>query len=194
MRSALVIAGVLAALLVAGFYRIQTTTADPQGYKAKWIATRALRKNHQIVPGDLAYPAEGLAAGRLLLQDNSAEGMHLQAPVLQGESLTPDAIAIKPNLAPGLSSQTYFYVLTEDATPVGGWTEGAAVIPCYKLPDKPKDRPVCIHTPLPILAVHKSTATGDASWLALEIPEKLRCTFAEFALADKRLLMQVKIK
>jgi hypothetical protein len=122
--------------------------------------------------------------------------MHLNGPANPGDRLDRERIARRPNLLTSSpKSHVYFYVLKEEATPVGGWTEGAAVIPCYKPEPKPGEKSgphsVCIHTPIPILAIHKSTAAGDASWLALEIPEKLRCTFADFALAEKRLLLQI---
>jgi hypothetical protein len=108
------------------------------------------------------------AALRLLLNDQRLQGNHLQK---KGR------------------------VVKEDATPIGGWTEDSFVIPCFlKQPAKTGAAPPaasCLHTSLRILAIHKSRAAGEASWLALEIPEKMRCSFAEFALADKRILYQV---
>jgi hypothetical protein len=72
------------------------------------------------------------------------------------------------------------------------------VIPCYAKTDDnhnpPRTRTICIHTPLQILAVHTSHASSEASWLAIGVPTNLRCTFAEFALADKRLLFQISPK
>ena len=105
-------------------------------------------------------------------------------------------LAERPDLS-GVAkgAHIYFYVVKEDTTPIGGWTENAFVIPCFvKASTKPAATPrvvSCIHTPIRILAIHKSRASVEASWLALEIPEKLRCIFTEFALADQHILYQV---
>jgi hypothetical protein len=117
----------------------------------------------------------------------------------QSGSIGPNDISPRPNLTTqSPEEQIYFYVLKEDVTPVGGWTEGASVIPCYAKTDDnhnpPRTRTICIHTPLQILAVHTAYASGEASWLAIGVPTNLRCTFAEFALADKRLLFQISPK
>jgi|SRR5579862_530057 len=197
LRSVLLLGAIAAALALTGLYRISRTSAKPEEYDVRWTATRPLPGNHQLVAGDLGYPAEPMAAARLLLDDTSAAGMHLIGAAKRGDMLGKERISPRPHVQTSIpSSQVYFYVLKEDITPVGGWTEGASVIPCYKTPGtgtgNEKERTVCIHTPLPILAIHKSTASAEASWLALEIPNELRCTFAAFALADKRLLMQVK--
>jgi hypothetical protein len=132
-----------------------------------------------------------------LLNDQRLQGSHFQTAARKPGDVVSDAdLAERPDLSGAATgSQVYFYVVKEDATPIGGWTENAFVIPCFlKAPAKPtatKQVATCIHKPIRILAIHKSRATGEASWLALEIPEKLRCSFAEFALADKRILYQV---
>jgi hypothetical protein len=165
-------------------------------YRNSWLAAHALGPNHQSQPDDLHIPFGPAAALRLLLNDQHLAGNHLQGGARKtGDVLSDSDLEERPDLSNAAKgSQIYFYVVKEDAIPIGGWTESATVIPCYlKAAAKPAAKPVttCIHTPLRILAIHKSRATGEASWLALEIPEKLRCTFAEFALAEKRILYQI---
>jgi hypothetical protein len=197
MRTFILSTVFFSALFVFGLYRVFHATQAPAGYTVTWKAERPLPSNHQIRPGDLSYPQEALAAARILLRDETSNGMHLAAPARQpGQAIRAAEISPRPELkthAP--DSQTYFYVLKEDTTPAGGWTEGASVIPCYQKTvgkgDSAKDKTVCIHTPLPILAIHTGATSTEASWLALEVPANLRCSFAEFAMADKRVLFQI---
>lgn len=197
MRSLILVGVPLSLVLLIAAFRVAGRAESSARYEIGWIATRPLMRNHQIRRGDLAYPGEWLAAARLLLRDESMEGRHVTAEIPRsGERVGASEVSLRPNLTThSPDAQVYFYVLKEDATPVGGWTEGASVIPCYsKTEDERKTskvRIVCIHSPLPILAVHASGSTGDASWLAIEVPGALRCKFAEFALAEKRLLFQV---
>lgn len=162
------------------------------------MATHPIGPNHQSQPDDLHIPSGPDAALRLLLNDQHLAGNHLQGGARKtGDVLSDSDLEERPDLSSAAKgSQIYFYVVKEDALPIGGWTEGASVIPCFlktAAAAKPstKQETKCIHMPLRILAIHKSRATGEASWLALEVPDKLRCTFAEFALADKRTLYQV---
>jgi hypothetical protein len=192
MRSLAIIGGPFIFLFAFGFYHVRRTERGPTGYVFTWLATRSLSINHQILPGDLSHPREWLAAGRLLLRDETVEGMHLMAAAHQrGDEIRADEMSQRPKLVPhSRDTQVYFYVLKQDSAPAEGWTEGASVIPCYqKLAGKPetaKQKTVCIHTPLPILAIHTAKAPSEASWLALEVPASQRCTFADFALAEKR--------
>jgi len=197
MRSVILSALVFVALFGFGLYRVFQASPLSPGYTVTWKAEHSLPSNHQIRPGDLAYPEEPLAAARILLRDESANGMHLAASAVQpGQAIPAEDISPRPVLKTHVpDSQIYFYVLKEDTTPAGGWTEGASVIPCYQKTvgkaDSAKDKTVCIHTPLSILAIHTGATSSEASWLALEVPANLRCTFAEFAMADKRVLFQI---
>jgi hypothetical protein len=181
MRTFILSTVFFSALFVFGLYRVFHATQAPAGYTVTWKAERPLPSNHQIRPGDLSYPQEALAAARILLRDETSNGMHLAAPARQpGQAIRAAEISPRPELkthAP--DSQTYFYVLKEDTTPAGGKGDSA------------KDKTVCIHTPLPILAIHTGATSTEASWLALEVPANLRCSFAEFAMADKRVLFQI---
>jgi hypothetical protein len=192
------VVGVLMFAVPLGIGAFLVSRAKETGteYKNFWLAAHPIGPNHQSRPDDLHIPSGPAAALRLLLDDQHLAGNHLQGGARKtGDVLSDLDLEERPDLSSAAKgSQIYFYVVKEDATPIGGWTESASVIPCYlKAAGKPAARPVttCIHTPLRILAIHKSRATGEASWLALEIPEKLRCTFAEFALAKKRILYQV---
>ena len=185
-------------LLLFGFafWRVSGRTRPEGHYHPRWIAMRRLELNHQITEGDLGYPNEWFAAARSLLQDRTADGQHLVTGARdRGESVTLEDLSPRPNLIPrSENGQIYFYVLKEDRAPAGGWSEGVAAIPCYENPSKkqrPTARPVCIHRPLTVVAVHRSTRAGEGSWLALDVPADLRCTFAEFATAEKRFLYQL---
>jgi hypothetical protein len=183
-------------VFVLGLWGVRRNSSVSTDYHLNWIAARQLPAYHQMQPGDLLYPHEWLAAGRLLLRDESFRGKHLRSKGYNpGNSIYYDEISQRPELKSHLpNSQIYFYVLKEDTTPTEGWTEGTAVIPCYKKTAKSQpasEHTVCIHTPLSILAIHTATAPNEVSWLAIEVPEKLRCTFAEFALAERRLLFQI---
>jgi hypothetical protein len=179
-----------------GAYFVRQSRETGTEYRNSWIAARPIGPNHQSQPDDLKIPSGPLAALRLLLNDQRLQGNHLQGPARKlGDVLSDSDLAERPDLSSAAKgSQIYFYVVKEDAVPIGGWSENASVIPCFLVAAvKPatKQETKCIHVPLRIIAIHKSRATREASWLALEIPEKLRCIFAEFALADKRILYQV---
>jgi hypothetical protein len=192
---------VLAALIFLvpfgiGAYFVWQSKETVTEFRNSWLAARPIGPNHQSQPDDLHIPSGPSAALRLLLNDQRLQGNHLQGPARKvGDVLSDSDLAERPDLSSAAKgSQIYFYVVKEDAAPIVGWTDNASVIPCFlKAAVKPatKQETKCIHTPLRIIAIHKSRVTGEASWLALEIPEKLRCTFAEFALADKRILYQV---
>lgn len=180
-----------------GFFYTSHRNNAPDGYRAVWIAARPLPANHQIVEGDLSYPKEWIAAGRVLLQDHAALSQHLTTGShTAGTPVNVDELSGQPDLTPHApGGHVYFYVLKEDATPAGGWTEGASIVPCYR--DEPSGKEntgpaKCLHVRLPILAVHRSSKSEQASWLAIEVPERIRCKFAGFALAEHRFIYQVK--
>jgi hypothetical protein len=180
-----------------GLYRVATVRPKEGEYSAKWVASRAFAANHQVQQDDLRVPGGIDAVVRLLLEDESLNGAHVKGAAHPAGAVLRDAdFDRRPDLSkPMPHAQIYFYVTKEDSTPIGGWTEGASIVPCYlktegKAPAT-KQRAICIHTPLRILAIHKAQNTNEASWLAIEVPEKFRCTFAEFAMADKRTLYQV---
>jgi hypothetical protein len=180
-----------------GFYYTNHRSNAPEGYRTGWIAARSLPANHQIVEGDLSYPKEWIAAGRLLLQDRTALAQHLiSGPHKTGMPLNVDQLSGQPDLTPHTAGgHVYFYVLKEDVTPAGGWTEGASVVPCYRDPPSGKEKTgpaKCLHVNLAILAVHRSSKPEQASWLAIEVPGSIRCKFASFALAEHRFIYQVK--
>jgi hypothetical protein len=196
MRKYVLAALILLVPLGIGAHFVPHSEKTGTEYGNSWLAARAIGPNHQTQPDDLHIPSGPSAALRLLLNDQRVQGNHLQGPARKSDDKLLDSdFAERPDLSSAAKgSQIYFYVVKEDAAPIGGWTENASVIPCFlRAAVKPatKQETKCIHAPLRILAIHKSRATGEASWLALEIPEKLRCTFAEFALADKRILYQV---
>lgn len=196
MRKYALAAGLFLIPFIIGLYLVGTSRHAPHEYHNSWKTARPIRLNHQNQSDDLhIVPGVG-AALRLLLNDQRLEGDHLQGTEHKlGEPISESDFAERPDLSGAAAgAQIYFYVVKEDQMPIGGWTENALVIPCFlKASTKPATQPKasCIHTPIRILAIHKSRASGEASWLALEIPENLRCLFAEFALADKRALYQV---
>lgn len=191
-----VIGGILFLVpLGIGALLVSRTDKTATKYQNSWLASRPIGPNHQSQPDDIHVPPGPFAALRLLLDDQRLQGDHLQGVAREpGAEIRNSDLAERPDLSGAAkNSQIYFYVIKEDAMPIGGWTENASVIPCFlKTSTKPSEKPVttCIHSTLRILAIHKARVTTEASWLALEIPEKLRCTFAEFALADKRFLYQ----
>jgi hypothetical protein len=196
MRKYFLAAGIFLIPFVIGLYFVATSRHTPHEYRNSWKIARPIGLNHQSEPEDL-HIIPGLdAALRLLVNDQRLQGNHLHGSARKPGDVVSDAnLAERPDLSGAArGAEVYFYVVKEDTTPIGGWTENAFVIPCFlKASNKPTTPPgtSCIHTPIRILAIHKSRASSEASWLALEIPEKLRCTFAEFALADKRILYQV---
>jgi hypothetical protein len=193
----LVLWTVFAIIFGLGFYYTHNRDKAPEGYRAVWIAARPLPANHQIVEGDLSYPKEWIAASRLLLQDHAALSQHLTTgPHNAGTPVNVDELSGQPDLTPHApGGHVYFYVLKEDATPAGGWTEGASIVPCYRDESSGKEKAgpaKCLHVKLPILAVHRPRKAEQASWLAIEVPESIRRKFAGFALAEHRFIYQVK--
>jgi hypothetical protein len=197
MRKYLLAAGIFLVPFAVGLYFVASSNHVPREYHNYWEVARPIALNHQSQSDDLRTPAGIAAALRLLLNDQRLQGNHLQGTARKpGDVISDQDLAERPDLSGAAkTSQIYFYVLKEDATPIGGWTENAFVIPCFlknsAKPPATKQVTSCIHTPIRILAIHKSRVSSESSWLALEIPEKLRCTFAEFALADKRMIYQV---
>jgi hypothetical protein len=145
------------------------------GYRNSWPAAHPIGPNHQSQPDDLHVPSDPAAALRLLLYDQHLTGNHLRGGEREtGAALSDSDLAERPDLSSAAKgSQIYVYVVKEDAGRIGGWTEGAAGIPCFpKAVAKQADKAIttCIQTPLRILAIYKLRATGEASCLALEIP------------------------
>jgi hypothetical protein len=197
MRKYFLAACIFLVPFLIGLLFVAKSTRTPHEYHSYWEVARPIGLNHQSQSDDLHLPSGVAAALRLLLNDQRLQGNHLQGMARKPGDVISDAdLAERPDLSGAAKgSQIYFYVIKEDTTPIGGWTENAFVVPCFlKAAAKPpatKQETSCIHTSVRILAIHKSRATGESSWLALEVPEKLRCTFAEFALADHRIIYQV---
>jgi hypothetical protein len=196
MRNLILVAAPFLVLCAAGLLRILTHPVSAAEYSPDWTVTRSIAPNHQLQPDDLAIPGSFAATLRLLLDDRSFSGAHLQGRARrQGESVGFSDFDRRPDLSAAAHAQVYFYVSKEDSTPIGGWTEGASVIPCFfrtaQRGTPPKQAPACINTPLRILAIHKAQASSESSWLAIEVPASLQCAFVEFALAEKRILYQV---
>jgi hypothetical protein len=200
MRKVLIISALFAVPFSAGFLAVISVHHAQHPHLVRWNARQPLTGNHQVSENDLSVPAGVDSALRVLLNDQRLAGAHiLGGNHTAGEVLEESQFADRPDLSQAAKgSQIYFYVIKEDAVPVGGWSENASVIPCFLRASSKSDSPkfaaptaVCIHQPLRILAIHKSRNSSEGSWLALEIPETLRCRFAEFALAEKRMLYQV---
>jgi hypothetical protein len=197
MRSRLLFGSIAVAVFALGLYGVTRPRTESRGYKMTWVTVRQLATNHQVQAGDLAIPGRPDSALRLLLNDRRLEGSHVQARGLpSGGEVGEQAFNGRPDLSSiAASSRVYFYVVKENETPIGGWTEGASVIPCYQgavQKGVSVHRARCICIPLRILAIHKSTTPNEASWLAIQVPAKLQSSFADFAFSEKRLLYQVK--
>jgi hypothetical protein len=202
MRKILVISTLFALPFSAGFLAVIFVHHAPHPYLIRWNTRQPLAGNHEVSENDLSVPAGVDSALRVLLNDQRVVGTHiLGGGHAAGEALEESQFADRPDLSlAAKGSQIYFYVIKEDAVPIGGWSENASVIPCFLRVSSKSDGQksatpivVCIHQPLRILAIHRSRNSSEGSWLALEVPEKLRCRFAEFALAEKRMLYQLNL-
>jgi hypothetical protein len=197
MRSRLLFGSTAVAVFLVGLYGVTRPRNEAPGYRVTWVAARPLIKNHEVEAGDLAIPGRPDSALRLLLNDRRLEGSHVQGRGLRsGEEVGDGAFNSRADFSGvGAGSRVYFYVVKDSETPAGGWTEGASVIACYLSAVQKgvnAHRARCLGTPLRILAIHKSVASNEASWLAIQVPARLQSSFADFAFSEKRLLYQVK--
>jgi hypothetical protein len=155
-----------------------------------WRAAQDLRKNHQISEGDIEGPKEHyLLAG--MLEKRALIGKHLLRARKKGEIISTSDFASQPNLEPvEVESGVWLYALKgneylTDGTQVGSWVRICSVRKMKK--NVPETH--CSKDPIPVDAVHRSTTSGDSTWVALRVPNRRFADVGEYISSEGRFLL-----
>jgi hypothetical protein len=159
---------------------------SPRGEKpwadGAWRSGRALPASHQIEAGDLREPRHAWLTAWRRPPLAELTGRHLLEPKKKGDSVTPDDLASRPELAAPAGHDVLLYPLAEQPAAYEG---GSTIWGCYRESasdgtsegaegrersegTSPGGATRCVG-PASTLAVHRAASEKDVAWLALAV-------------------------